>query len=374
MQAKPEMIDRLAQELSQYFPSKVDFERLKADLQSPSKFRFLHESEFSISKAIRGIAAQQKMVLNRQTAEEDIAYSQKALGTGTTPGSYLVPAIQANEIIALLAQASIYRAAGARIWPMNGIEKLNVPTATASPTVEWLGENTAQTASDPNLGQLAFDLRTLRSLSALPNELLTTSSPAIDTIVTDLLAKGFGEAEDTAFTATTSVANGPTSIYAVSGTTTVNAAGDNANGGTLVYNDLLTVIDKAYRAKAKGPFAWYCHPRTFFQRILGLLDLQSRPIVTQDSLAPIGFRLFGFPVFVSPNVPINQAVGSGTNQSYLVFANPTYIHIATPPTGLEIKISQDFFFDRNQVGVRGVERLDYGYAPLAGIAQIRGIS
>src|SRR5437868_13926807 len=129
---------------------------------------------FSLSKMIRGLRALHGEPINPQSAEDDVKYL-RALTTGATPGSYLVPNIQAEEIVAYLSIGGILRASGARIWPMNGIQKMIVPTALGAPTWVWMAQNSVQTPTDPNLGQMAFDLKERRSLVAIPNQLLAVS-------------------------------------------------------------------------------------------------------------------------------------------------------------------------------------------------------
>jgi len=370
---KPEVIDQLAEKLKGYFPSVVDFDRMKAELANPERYKVNPEQKFSISMAVRGLMARNSnTVINPKTVEADINYAVKALTTGSTTGSYLVPTIQASEIIDILAQSSVFRTANPTVWPMVGIEKLNVPTATATPTAEWLGENTSQSATDPTLGQLAFDLKSLRALTAVPNELLATSVPAVDTLVSRLIGVAFGEKEDVTFTSTSTTSGGFTSIYAASSTTT-SLVGGSANGGDLAYSDLLTILSNAYTYKAKPPFAWFMHPRTFFQRVYGMIDLQSRPIVAPNAQSPINFGLFGWPVFISANFPVDQTNGSGTSQSYIAFTNPRYVHIAEPG-GVEIAVSADFYFSSNQTAIRGVHRMDAGFAPPAGVVLLKGIN
>ena len=53
-----------------------------------------------------------------------------------------------------------------------------------------------------------------------------------------------------------------------------NANNGNANGGNLLYGDITAVLAKAAAVKAKGPFAWAMSPRTFYTRVLGMMDAQ----------------------------------------------------------------------------------------------------
>lgn len=378
MEFNKELIGPLVEALAEYFPTKSDLDKVAAEMVKRGHARATGEDAFSITRAFRGVCAMQGHVLNADSKDEDVNYAKenlsKALTTGSTPGSYLVPTIQANEIISLLNDAGALRKIGPRVWPMPGIEKLTVPSATATPTVEWLGENTAQTASDPTLGQVSFDLKTARALIAIPNELLRVSTPAVDAIVQELLAIGFGNKEDAAFFSTTTQTGGPGSVYAASSTTTLLVSGS-ANGGDLAYSDLYAVLEKAYTAKAQPPFVWAMHPRTFFSRVLGMVDLNSRPIVSGDSSLAneFGFRLLGFPVVISSNIPVDQTNGSGSAQSYILFTNPKYLHIGDQGS-IEIAFSGERYFDQNQTAIRGVRRLDYGYAPPAGIVILQGVN
>ncbi|GEM_PF-4346776 len=330
---------------------------------------------FSLSRMIRGLRAMERSPINPATAEADVAYV-KALTTGSTPGSYLVPTMQAEEITQFLTIGGIARASGIRVWPLNGVQKINVPAATALPSWVWMAQNSVQTATDPNLGQMTFDLKERRSLIAVPNQLLAVSVPALDTLLARLIGIGAAEHEDNSFFNTTSLAGGPTALYAASGYTSVNTAGS-ANGGNLSYNDFVTVLAQAAAQKASGPFAWYMSPRTFYQRVLGLVDLQSRPLViptlSEGLYGGVQYRLLGWPVYVTPFIPENEAIGSGTNQSHAIFTNPEYMHIAQDGN-IEIAYSLERFFDANQTAIRAVQHEDFGYAPAAGIIVLKGIN
>ena len=331
---------------------------------------------------IRGMRATRGESLNAATSQADTEYL-RALTTGSTPGSYLVPTIQADEIIQFLETGGIARSAGVRIWPMSGMQKLTVPTALGAPAWVWMAQNSVQTATDPNLGQMAFDLKERRALIAVPNQLLNVSVPQFDMLLSQLLGLSAAAHEDTAFFATSTVANGPTALMSASNISTLNTGGS-ANGGNLAYSDIIAVLAKAAAVKAKGPFCWFASPRTMYSRIMGLIDLQSRPIYIPTlaqglqqpgvgvGIAPVGM-LMGYPVYVSPYILENEALGSGTNQSHLIFMNPTYAHIGQD-SAIEIAISLERYFDSAQTGIRGLQHEDFGYAPPQGICVLLGVN
>jgi HK97 family phage major capsid protein len=117
------------------------------------------------------------------------------------------------------------------------------------------------------------------------------------------------------------------------------------------------------------------HPTVFYKDVMGILDSSNRPVITGfDSFeGPFQGRLFGYPVYVSAEFPINQAVGSGTNQRYIVFTNHQYLHIGDEG-GLELQVSFERYFDSNATAIRGVRRVDYGYAPAAAIVIMAGVN
>src|SRR6267142_1167495 len=330
---------------------------------------------FSFAKAVRGLCALRHQSILMDSAQEDAEYAQRALTTGATPGSYLVPAIQADAITGQLAQLATARAAGGRIWPMKGIQDLNVPVAVAgSPQFVWQAQNSRQTASDPNLGQMAFDLKLSQALLLLPIQLFRAALPQWDAILEDSFALGLAEAEDQAMHATSTVANGPLALLSQAGISTLNAAGGSANGGNLAYGDLVGVLQKIVDLKARPPFAWFLAGRTWL-RILSINDTTSRPIL--DDFAPsdggpqIG-HLFGFPVFSTASIPVTESVGSGSNQSHAVFTNPKAIHIAESGD-VSLETSTDFALESGDVALRVGHKIAFGYQPAASLVVLAGI-
>jgi HK97 family phage major capsid protein len=384
MNISEEVGNQLAEFLQQKhgFATITQLDKSVSDLLKRAEKRAASGPTFSLSTMVRGLKAQRGEVINESTKSTDLEYV-KALSPGVTPGSYLVPQNQSTEVIALLALGSVVRSAGARIWDMPGMQRLDVPTATTSPTWAWVGTNTSTTSTDANLGQLAFDLKERRALTTIPNALLRASVPAFDTLLSEVLSQSAGEHEDTALFSTTSVTNGPVSLYAAANTTTL-LVGGSANGGNIAFTDITATLAKSAAAKARGPFVWFMSPRSWYSRILGMVDTTSRPLViptlTQGLLQgvpgqgqPAAGMLMGWPVFVSPAIPENQTNGSGSSQSYAVFTNPQYIHIAQSG-GLEIGISTERAFEYNQTMIRAVTMADFGVAPPAGLVILQGVN
>lgn len=387
MQFPQEQVNSLVDVLTRDFgiATVSGMDRALSDLMKRGALGTAHgkPAPFQFSKMIRGLQAMSgRGAINVQTAESDIAFV-RALSTGSTPGSYLVPTIQADTIIQYLALGGVARASGVRIWPMAGQQKLNIPLALAAPDWQFLAQNAAQTPSDPNLGQLSFDLKTRRCLTAIPNELLKTSEPAFDALLGALIGIAAAEHEDSVFFASSTTAGDPEALMAASGISTL-LVGGSADGGDLAYTDILAMMAEAYAVKAKPPFAWYASPRTVFSRLYGLEDSNKRPLFipafsglaepkfTGAVAAPVGM-LFGHPVYCTPAIAEDESNGSGTNQSHMILTNPTYAHIAQSGS-IEMAVSIERYFENNQTAVRAVHEVDFGYAPAAGIVALKGIN
>ena len=83
-----------------------------------------------------------------------------------------------------------------------------------------------------------------------------------------------------------------------------------------------------------------------------MTDTTSRPLViptlSEGLYAPVQYRLMGWPVYITPFLLENEALGSGTNQAHAIFTNPgRYLHIGQD-SGIEIMISLERYFDAAQ--------------------------
>ncbi len=326
---------------------------------------------FSFSKAIRGMCALRGTRV-ADTAEADAQYV-RALATTGTPGQYLVPTIQANAIVSQLAEWSNVRKAGARIWPMAGVQTLNAPVGITAPSVLWNAQNSKQSPDTvANLGQLAFDLKPQTAFLLLPLQLFKTSVPAFDVILSDSFALACAESEDIALFATSQVANAPLPLMAAA-ITTLNCQ-SSANGGNIGYSDVIGMLLKASQLKMKPPFAWFCSPRTLYTRLLGLQDTTSRPLLIPDvTEGASGYELFGFPIWVTTSISETEVLGSGTNQSHLILCTPRAIHVAENHE-VTMDVAMEFAFETAEVGLRIGHGVSFGYAPAAAIIALLGVN
>ena len=332
---------------------------------------------FSWTRYVRGILAQRGTVIAPETAKADVEYlTTRTLVTTTTPGSFMVPTVASDAIIGHLAQYAEARAAGARIWEMRGIQKLAVPASVASPSFVWMAQTSRQTSTDPNFGQLLFDLSMCQALVVLPAQLFKVAHPSFDVVMSDGFALGVAEAESVAMFSSSTLSNGPQALLSTAGITQLTP-GSSQNGGALAFGDLIFILQKAADLKIRGPMAWFMNGRTL-NRIISLNDSSSRPILIPHGRATgdgpeAPFTLFGWPVYLTASIPTNMSVGSGSNQSALFFAPPRAFHIGESGD-FRMDVSFHLAFDSDEVALRLQHQLAFQYSPAAALICMTGIN
>ena len=372
-----QLLDEVAQALVKagYFVSKAEFDKsISSILKDQNAGKTQNFGGFSISRAIRGLVARTGNAINESTRVADLEYAQRTLVPDSGQGANLVPTIQADAIIGILQAAAVLRASGAMVWPMANIEKLTIPTETANPTVSYGAVGTSITPSDPGIGQVSLALKSRQALTQIPNELLRVSVPAVDAIVTRLIGKAFAKHEDTAFFGASQLSGGPVNLLGQSGFSTLNQA-----GATLAFADLLAVIAESAAVEASGPFVWFMSPSIFFNRVLGMVDSNQRPLITTANPISSGdvrdasqqvATMFGEKVFLTPRIPLT--LGASSNESYIVRTNPEYLHVGDSGA-VAIAVSTEFYFDKNSIAVRGVHRHDFALGPAAGVVVLENV-
>ncbi len=271
--------------------------------------------QISMSKLIRGNVC--RRAPGAQQGDDGRRHRlRRALSTTGAPGSYLVPTLQANEISPDARDGRDSPFLRLPHLADEGVQKLNVPTAFTAPQWVWMAQNSVQRTirSEPGPGGVRFERKTLPDRRTEPAA--RDQRSRIRHAHQSVIGLAAGEHEDTAFFASAHVSGGPA---ASPGAEHLHAQlGGSANGGNLAYSDIFAILAKAAAAKAKPPFAWYMSPRTFYQRVLGMIDLSSRPIViptqTTGLYPQVQFSLMGWPVYISPFILENEALGSGTNR------------------------------------------------------------
>jgi len=68
-----------------------------------------------------------------------------------------------------------------------------------------------------------------------------------------------------------------------------------------------------------------------------------------------------------------ETLGSGSAQSHLVLCNPSAVHYGED-NRLAFEVSDEFFFDSGDIGIRIIHHIDCDFQPRAGFVILRGIN
>lgn len=228
-------------------------------------------------------------------------YTAKALAAGVgSAGGYLVPEVQALEVVELLRKASAVRRLGPTVVPMpHGT--LLMAKLTGGAQADYLGENTAITPSLPSFGQIRLTARKLAALVPISNDLIRYSAPAADQVVRDDLVTALAEREDLAFLYgnPTGTGNDPKGIrHWVLPAQEIPSSGATVDA---MVADLATLVLALQEGKARmlRP-AWIMAPRTL-QALMAVRD-GSGHFVFRPELQ--NGTLNGYPVATSLHVPV----------------------------------------------------------------------
>lgn len=203
-----------------------------------------------------------------------------------------------------LEQASIFLAAGPRIFDTNGsairIPKLGAPTSPA-----WHGQNELITEQDPTFDEVLLLPDTMKSVKVITrfsNELARQSVVALDTALQDRLVTDVASTLDTAFLGSTGDGiSTPQGIFAWADTQEL------AVTTALDLDILLDAWGLALAANVNtASLQWFLRP-TDFTALRKVKDTAGQYLLQPDPTADGVFRLWGSKVNISNRVPAGNA-------------------------------------------------------------------
>lgn len=321
--------------------------------------------------------------INSLKALKALGEAGGAAGAGASAGGYLVPPSYIQELVALRRASTPLRNF---ISVVGGIKTnlVYVPTQTGVSTVGWTAENAPKPSTDETFGQLAVNIYTLAGIAKVSNQLLEDSSPAVDQIVKTDLGRGLGIEEDRAMINGSGTGQ-PTGILNTSGITATPAAGQTPAG---IYDDILAAIARLQQSYFGQPDAILMHPRTWAKlltakdsagRFLGIGTLVgSQTMMLPGVPSPTGAAgggtvttLFGIPLVIDANMPINLTVAANANRSAIVVgAFKEFWLLERDGIQMDVSNQAGTSFEQNQTWFRGEERVGFTAARLTSAAQI----
>lgn len=222
---------------------------------------------------------------------------------GGGPGSNLVPDnFLANEYISALTASTVIASLGART--LSGLSgNVEIPGEKAAPTTAWIAENAALSATDPQFRQVTMAPKHVGSLSEFSRNMLMQTSPAIEGILRQMMARDIALEIDRA-AINGGGSNQPVGILAAAGTQTQAYA-------TSLFHTAAEMVGKANIANVGATRAFLSTAR---------VQTIAMKALTTDKL-PVGVPTIfqGERTAFSNLAPDN--LGAGTNESALIYGD-----------------------------------------------------
>lgn len=312
----------------------------------------------------------------------------KALAEGaTTTGGFLVPPTYYQDLV-MLRRATAPLLQYVRSLPVTS-NQIIIPTQTTASTVGWTAENAVKPSTDEVFGQITVNIYTLAGIAKISNQLLEDSTPSVDAVVRQDLMRGLNiEMDRTVLNGTgTGQSTGMLNTAGVTVTPSTALTGTPA----ALFDDILSAIGRLQASYFGPPDAIVMAPRTWTKiqsakdstgRYLGLGTLvgsqtYTAPNVpnptgaTADNMGLTGgmtFTIFGYPVVVDANMPINQT--GGAQSSIIVGALHESWALMRDEIRMDVSNEAGSSWESNQTWFRGETRMGFTSARLPTALQI----
>jgi len=330
-----------------------------------------------------------KKVQDPTAMAEMAEYRAKALAEGgATTGGYLVPPYYLQQLVELRRATAPLRNF---VTTVPGIKTnlVYIPQQLGISTVAWVAENAAKPSTDEVLGQIAINIFTLAGIAKVSNQLLEDSAPAVDAIVRQDLGRGLGIEEDRAMLNGSGTGQ-PTGILNTAGVTTTatTAPTGTANAqAAAIFTDVIAAVGRMQQSYFGNPDLIALHPRTW-AKLIGAQDTTGRflglgTVVGSQTFGEPGMTsptptngmsmasLFGYPVLIDANIPVNLTTANGSNRSViLVGAFKEAWLFERDGITMDVSAEAGTSFEQNQTWFRGEERLGFTAARLPSAFQL----
>jgi HK97 family phage major capsid protein len=244
------------------------------------------------------------------------AHREKAMAAGEAiAGGFLVPDQFSQDVIDLLRPMSVVRGLGPVSMPMP-TGTMRVPKITSGSTGYYIGENSTITKSQVATGQLTLTWKKLAALVPISNDLLRFSSPGADAIVRDDMVRSIAQRENAAFLRGDGTSASPKGLRYWAPAANIIAANSTVNLANVTVDLGKLILQLKNNNIPMTRPAWIMSPRS--EHYLATVQNGNGFFVFRDEV--LSGRLWGFPLAVTTEVPVNLTDGGGTNESeiYLV--------------------------------------------------------
>jgi HK97 family phage major capsid protein len=355
-----------------------EVEKLKASLAKPvegqAKVFATARKRFTTLKAFKGPQAEDNAYAtgqwikaavfgdddSKQWCRDNGITITRAQSEGVnSAGGVLVPPQMMDSIIDLREKFGVFRQ-NARVVPMSS-DTLDWPRRTGGLTAYFTAENTAVTESTAAWDNVNLVAKKLAVLTRMSTELSEDAVVSVADILTSEIAYAFASKEDDCGfngdgTSTYGGIRGLT-VLAIDGNHNASkytAAVGHNTFATLDITDLTGVIGTLPQYALPGA-KFYVSQLGFaqtFERLIG--NAGGNSISTLDGA--IQYRYLGFPIVISQKLPAIST--TLTTKAMLFFGDLSLAAAMGERRVVSIKRSDERYFDQDQIGLLGTERVD----------------
>ena len=179
-----------------------------------------------------------------------------------------------GPVVDRLRAASIVQRAGATFMP-GMVSNLTLPALTASATASWLVDGAAITESDPTLGSIPMTPHTVGALTSYSRNMLLQTSPQIDQLIQNDLARQIGVAIDTASLTGLGSSGQPKGLVNWTGVQTL-AMG--TNGAALTYAAIVSLMELSANLNVDPTALAFVTNTKVRAAVQNMLDTTNKPL------------------------------------------------------------------------------------------------
>lgn len=291
---------------------------------------------------------------------------RNALSEGTnTAGGYLVPDEMSQAIIDLREEYGVFRK-HARVTPM-GRDHMIIPRRNSGVSAVFVGENTALTESDLAWDNITLTAKKLGVMTRMSTEVAEDAIINLADTLASEFAYAFALKEDQCgFTGDgTSTYGGIFGIQKLFDTNYASLAGAvfgsaGTSGGT---HDLFSEVDNADLTTVMAALPLYARANAKWfvssvanDIIFSRLKAVAGGNTTQTLDGKLVDSYLGYPIVVSQ--VLNSTTTANENKCMALFGDLSKAADLGDRRGIEVKRSDDRYFDTDQIAIKATQRID----------------
>lgn len=307
------------------------------------------------TELMKGLELYMRKSARDMSQEEAIMVRNTMSTTTSSEGGATVQPIVASSLIDLLKAYGFMRRVAAQITTANGVD-MNYPTSDGTTEIgEIIAQNAQATAADATFGTRALNAFKFSSkVVTVPIELLQDSSIDVVAMVQKRLRDRLGRIQNLKYT----VGTGTAEPFGLSAVASVGKTGTTGQTLTVIYDDLIDLVDSLDAAYLDNPPAepnmpsaapGWMFSQTMRRVVRKIKDTAGRPIWTpsydEGASSKTPDLLLGYPVNINNDMPVPAA-----NAKSMAFGNLNKYMVRDAMEVTMFRFEDSVYMTRGQIG------------------------